>query len=132
MKEKHWFVNKWLFLAILWWLAGAYALIWRESSPMSAPPFPHFDKMAHFFLFFAQTWLLAKIWLSARRTLPIVPLLGFALCNAVASEWAQAVFTVSRQADVWDGVADMIGAAAALYVAVCIQNIRTKRNARQS
>lgn len=132
MKEKYWFINKWLFLALLWWLAGAYALVWRESADISAPPFPHFDKMAHFFLFFAQTWLLAKIWLTARRTLPVVPLLAFALGNAVASEWAQAVFTVSRQADVWDGMADMAGAAAALYAAVGIQKIRARRRAQES
>ena len=124
MKES--LFNKWLLLSVLWLAAGAYALIWREGGS-SAPPFPHFDKLAHAALFFAQFWLLSKVFLTARRSLPVPALLAAALLLAVGSEWAQAAFTVSRQAEVWDGAADMAGAGAALYLAWRLQAVRQAR-----
>nr|UOP04107.1 VanZ family protein [Conchiformibius kuhniae] len=130
VRDKYPFLNKWLILSMLWWCGGVYALVWREGGGVPVPPFPHFDKVAHFALFFAQTWLLAKAWLCVRRPVPVWGLAVFALCNAVASEWAQAAFTVSRQADVWDGLADMAGAGAALYAARVLENIRARRGGR--
>lgn len=119
--------NKWLLLAVVWFVAGAYGLIFRETTSADAPPFPHFDKMAHGLLFFVQIWLLCKTYLHENKRIPLVALAIFALICAVASEWAQAAFTFTRQADVWDGVADMVGAMVALYLARQIENIRKNR-----
>lgn len=108
--------NKWTLAAIIWLVAGVYGLIFRESTGSNAPPFPHFDKMAHSLLFFVQIWLLCKAHLQANRAIPNRALLIFALVYAGLSEWAQASFTFTRQADFWDGVADMLGASLALYL----------------
>lgn len=109
--------NKWLILSIMWFGAGVYALIFREASGNPIPPFPHFDKVAHCLLFFCQIWLLARTWIEAKKRVPEIALLIFALVLAIGSEWAQATFTLTRQADVWDGVADMVGALLALGLA---------------
>ena len=109
--------NKWLAAAILWFIAGIYSLILRESSSHIAPPFPHFDKIAHAALFFAQIWLLAKAWLAERKRPPIAALFAFALCYAIGSEIAQHLLTQTRQGDPLDALADMAGSSIALYLA---------------
>lgn len=108
--------NKWLLLAIVWLIASIYGLIFRESTGSQAPPFPHFDKMAHVLIFFVQIWLLCKAYLHENRAIPTQKLYIFALIYAAASEWAQGTFTLTRQADIWDVVADMVGASVALYL----------------
>lgn len=122
--------NKWFVLAVLWWIGGVYALIFRENTGVDLLPFPYFDKYAHVMLFFAQIWLLIKAYLVSSKPIPYKILFIFALICAVLSEWAQAVFTVSRQADFWDGVADMTGTVAALYFArkIEISKINSKKN----
>ena len=109
--------NKWLAAALLWLIAGIYSLIFRESNSHLAPPFPHFDKIAHAALFFAQTWLFAKAWLAERKKPPIAVLFTFTLCYAISSEIAQHLFTQTRQGDPLDALADMIGSSIALYLA---------------
>lgn len=56
------YINKFSLLAIVWFVAGIYSLIFKESGN-TPPPFPNFDKVAHFTLFFAQIWLLAKSYI---------------------------------------------------------------------
>ena len=108
--------NKFTLFAAAWFAAGIYALIFRESGN-APPPFPHFDKAAHFALFFAQIWLLAKAFIHDGLKIPYRGLLAFALLFAAGSEWAQAAFTVTREGSVGDGIADMLGASAALWLA---------------
>lgn len=122
--------NKFTLLALIWFIAGIYALIFRESGG-GAPPFPHFDKVAHFLLFFGQLWLIAKAYISAVRPLPYRSLLVFALLCAVASEVAQALFTQTRQGDWLDAVADLCGSATALWLAhrvISAKQAETKRH----
>jgi len=70
--------NKFTLFAAAWFAAGIYALIFRESGN-APPPFPHFDKAAHFALFFAQIWLLAKAFIHDGLKIPYRGLLAFAL-----------------------------------------------------
>lgn len=99
-------------LAVIWFAAAWFALL-RESTPDGVPPFPHFDKVAHCALFFAQLWLAAKSW---THKPPYVALMGFAALFALTSELAQAWFTQTRSGDIWDGAVDLIGAALALWL----------------
>lgn len=62
--------NKFTVLAALWFAAAVYSLLLRESEG-GAPPFPNFDKVAHFALFFAQFWLLAKAYMTGKHRFPI-------------------------------------------------------------
>lgn len=119
--------NRWLAAAALWFAASTYALVFRDGGSNPAPPFPHFDKLAHALLFFAQIWLSAKIWLTAQRRVPFQSLFVFGLCCALASEAAQHWFTRTRQGDVWDAAADMLGVCAALYLAARVQTARQNR-----
>ncbi|MDF7676247.1 hypothetical protein PT286_05820 [Neisseriaceae bacterium ESL0693] len=59
---------KWLFLALIWFGASIYGLFFHHNP--TRPPFQHFDKICHFGLFFGQTWLIIKFYLS--RSQPIV------------------------------------------------------------
>ena len=118
--------NKWLILSIIWFVASLYALIWRESTGSHAPPFPHFDKLAHGLLFFAQAWLIAKIWLSEHRKLPILPIALFCLLEAIGTELAQHFFTLTRTGDVLDATADMLGTTIALYLTKISGSLKQK------
>ena len=119
--------NRWLFAAALWFSAGVYALVFRESALHTPPPFPHFDKLGHAALFFAQCWLLTKAWLAEGREPPYAVLAACALVYAAASEAAQHFFTNTRQGDWLDAAADMAGCAAALYFARVLHRLRRKK-----
>ena len=62
-------LNKFTLLAAAWFAASIYALLFKESGN-APPPFPNFDKVAHFITFFAQIWLIAKIFLSEQKRVP--------------------------------------------------------------
>ena len=108
--------NKFSLLAIVWFIAGIYSLIFKEAGN-TPPQFPNFDKVAHFALFFAQIWLLEKSYIHEKAKIPYLGLLIFALLFATGSEWAQATFTTTREGSIGDGIADMLGTGAALWVA---------------
>lgn len=122
-------MNRWALLAVLWFAAGVYGLIFREAGS-APPPWPHFDKIAHCGLFFGQFWLLSKVFRAQGRSIPLLPLWLSALLLAVVSEWAQAAFTLTRSADWLDGVADMLGASAALWLAAEVAAARRERRER--
>ena len=109
-------LNLFAVAAAVWFAAGIYALIFREAGN-APPPFPNFDKVAHFALFFGQIWLAAKAYIKHAVRVPYLGLAVFALLFALGSEWAQAAFTLTRQASWGDVLADMAGAAAALWFA---------------
>ena len=109
-------LNKFTAAALSWFAAAIYALLFKEGGN-SAPPFPHFDKVGHFGLFFGQAWLCAKIFIQENREIPYKGILLAALLFAVGSELAQAFLTATRQGSIADGIADMAGAAAALWFA---------------
>ncbi|QMT31284.1 VanZ family protein [Alysiella filiformis] len=119
--------NKWLLFALIWLGVGVYGLIFRESTGSHAAPFPHFDKMAHGMLFFVQMCLICKAYLQENQTIALRFWWLFALAYAGLSEWAQAAFTTTRQADVWDALADMVGASCALYLGNAVQQVRKNR-----
>ena len=55
--------------------------------------------------------------MQAKRPIPYVALFTLAVLLAAGSEVAQALFTQSRQGDLLDGLADIAGAATALWLA---------------
>ncbi|QEY24563.1 VanZ family protein [Neisseria animalis] len=118
--------NKFTLLAALWLAAGIYSLLFRESGG-GVPPFPHFDKVAHFALFFAQFWLCAKAFMQEKLAIPYRTLWLTALVYAVAGECAQAVWTATRQGSFADGIADMLGASAALWLAWRVSEAKSKQ-----
>ena len=75
-------LNKFTAAALIWFVAAIYALLFKEGGN-SAPPFPHFDKVGHFGLFFGQAWLCAKIFIQDNRNIPYKGILfaAFIVCN---------------------------------------------------
>lgn len=116
-------LNKFTLLAAAWFAASIYALLFKEPGN-APPPFPNFDKVAHFITFFAQTWLIAKIFLAEQKHVPYKKLLIFALLFAFFSEWAQATFTTTREGSLGDGIADMLGTMAALWFAKKVETAK--------
>ena len=112
--------NKYTLFAALWFAALWFALL-LESGSHTPPPFPHFDKAAHFAAFFAQFWLAARAWNEECRRPPIL------LVLAAATEAAQALFTRTRSADLLDALADLSGTAAALWLADKVWRSRNGR-----
>lgn len=108
-------MNKWLFLAAIWFLASLYFLFFKASG--NPVPIPQFDKICHFGLFFGQFWLLSK------SCIPLRLLIITAIIWAASSEIIQALFT-KREGDIMDAMADLIGAALALWLARQIQTAR--------
>lgn len=115
--------NRFTLFAALWFAAAVYALL-QESGNSAPPPFAHFDKAAHFALFFAQFWLCAKAFMQSGRAVPYRWLLVSALLFAVFSEAGQAWFTRTREGSVADGLADMLGACAALRLAASLEKAK--------
>ena len=113
-------LNKFTAAALIWFAAAIYALLFKEGGN-SAPPFPHFDKVGHFGLFFGQAWLCAKIFIQDNRNIPYKGILFAALLFAVGSELAQAFLTTTRQGSIADGIADMVGTVAALWFATKVK-----------
>ncbi|MDD0822949.1 VanZ family protein [Mannheimia sp. AT1] len=108
-------MNKYTLLALIWFILGIYGLIFREAGN-SLPLFPHFDKVAHFALFFVQILLLAIAFIKSRNYIPYFSLFLFALLYAFGSELGQTYFTQTREGSWLDGIADMLGAGCALFV----------------
>ncbi|HGO5814253.1 TPA: VanZ family protein [Mannheimia haemolytica] len=108
-------MNKYTLLALIWFAVGIYSLIFRETTH-DLPPFPHFDKVAHFGLFFIQIWLSARAFMQSKKAVPYLGLMLFALLYAFGSEWGQAQFTENREASWLDGAADLAGAGFALLL----------------
>lgn len=107
--------NRFILLSALWFAGSIYSLLFKAAETM--PPFPHFDKVAHLALFFAQIWLLTKAFRTDNRPIPYRSLMVFALCFAVVSECAQAWFTATRTGSLGDVLADMAGTVLALFAA---------------
>lgn len=108
--------NQWTYIALAWLVMGVYALILKENTNQNVMPLIHFDKLVHALLFLGQTWLLAKIWLSHQRRPPYWGLFYFGLVYAISSELAQHFFTTTRQGDIWDVLADMVGVLLGLHL----------------
>lgn len=117
-------LNKFTAAALIWFAATIYALLFKEGGN-SAPPFPHFDKVGHFGLFFGQAWLCAKIFIQDNRNIPYKGILLAALLFAIGSELAQAFLTATRQGSIADGIADMAGTAAALWFAEKVKAVKS-------
>mgnify|MGYP001746542434 FL=1 len=117
-------LNKFTAAALIWFAAAIYALLFKEGGN-SAPPFPHFDKVGHFGLFFGQAWLCAKIFIQDNRNIPYKGILFAALLFAVGSELAQAFLTTTHQGSIADGIADMAGTTAALWFAAKVKTAKS-------
>lgn len=115
------YFNKWLLIAIVWFLASIYFLFFKSSG--TPVPIPQFDKICHFGLFFGQFWLMAKACFSAGFTISQRLLLISAIIWAATSEVIQALFT-TRNGDIMDAIADLSGAILALWLAQQIQTAR--------
>ena len=109
------------------WLAGFilwFSVLWMLSSNSApgnlSPPFPHFDKVAHFGYYFGGGGLLAAYLFRLApdvpnwKTLISIAILVIAAIGAM-DEWHQS-FTPGRSGnDLYDWLADLMGAMAGAF-----------------
>lgn len=113
-----------------WWPSGIciavilYATLASNPTPdVDMSFFPHIDKLIHAIMFGGVTGALAFDYERANRVaLPmlrkkILVYAAFIAIFAVADEIAQALFTETRAAEVWDAIADFSGIAIAVVMA---------------
>ena len=88
----------------------------KDLPPISL--FDHFDKIVHFvfFFIFALVWMLA-IGRKGLQTKHYMFIILISVCYGFALEYYQVNFVAGRSWDVWDGVADGIGAVVACLFA---------------
>ncbi len=103
------------------WLALLCFLSSLHGSPDEPPPFPHFDKFAHFGYFLAGGFLLTgwrflknpdrPSWKRLITTTAVVMAL-----TGILDEWHQ-IHTPGRSgADPWDWIADLLGGTAGAFL----------------
>ncbi|MBP6116325.1 MAG: VanZ family protein [Neisseriaceae bacterium] len=115
--------NKMMVVALLWFAGSLYFLL-RPANPEEIPPFAHFDKFAHFSMFFGQFWLLCKAYTLELKAIPLKWLLVGAVAWAISSEFLQILLTTSRSADAWDALADVMGAGLALVLGLYVNQLK--------
>ena len=108
-------MNRFVMFAIAWFFLCVYAFFMRPPQLEGVPLFPHFDKFAHFGLFFGQFWLIVRAYSTAQKPMPTLAWFIAAIVWAAATELIQSQLP-SRSADVLDALADVAGAACALYI----------------
>jgi len=98
-------------LRVAFWLAMA-ASLWLALAPHVGPELPPgpWDKIEHFFAFYALTLFALLAYRSAPRLWVLAGMVGYgALIEAL-----QAIPALNRNADGWDLLADALGIGAAL------------------
>ncbi len=105
-----WFSALFCWFALLWFFSSI------EGSPEIPPPFPHFDKLAHFGYFLAGGFLLTggnfnrNPVVTSWKPMIVTAIVVMAVVGAI-DEWHQC-FTPGRSgADPWDWLADLLGGA---------------------
>ena len=84
--------------------------------------FEGFDKLVHVALFGIEAWLLMLA--TERRYFTTLIIIGWCIILGGALEWLQLQYVVGRDGDVFDLIADALGA----IVAVCLFcGLQTKR-----
>lgn len=102
--------NVWLLVAVLIFGVSCYGLFGRApASPV--PDGLGVDKVVHFLMFFGQFYVLGRALKPSR--LGLLGLWCVALGWALTSELIQGHFT-ARTMDIWDAVADTLGATLAV------------------
>lgn len=108
------------FAALVCWIAVLYFASSISGGSQQAPPFPHFDKLAHFSYFFAggfvfTGWLLRRT--PEKRSWKLIlgtTILAMAVLGGL-DEWHQ-TFTPGRNGnDSWDWLADLLGGSSGAF-----------------
>lgn len=109
-------------LAFCLWLLSLYYL--SSQSQLPHPPLifdlPHFDKWAHFTYFALGSYLFACFLLSKKIAHPFLFLLLAFLSISFLDEWHQSFVPGRQGLDVWDGLADMLGACFGYFLALLL------------
>jgi VanZ family protein len=114
-------MNKWLdFTALTFYCGLIYWLSDQETLPVPIL-FSFQDKIHHAGAYFAMSLLAWRFFrhFSQHRFIPLLAAIGFCSFYGATDEWHQS-FVLGRSSDVWDWLADTVGASLAMlgfYVA---------------
>lgn len=102
------------------WAALILVLTSIPGPPEVAVGIAHLDKVAHFLLYAGQGWFVTRALRTRRPLTLLMALIGVAIFGAL-DEWHQQYFT--RDPDVLDWIADVIGASAGIAFASRAGNV---------
>nr|WP_315262533.1 VanZ family protein [uncultured Flavobacterium sp.] len=115
-----------LFLVALLWTGIVTYLCLIQSSDVPVINIPNLDKCIHAFFYFVFTF----VWfLFFRKQLkfesffkPLLISFVFSFVFGIVIEVLQGLVTTTRQADIWDGVANLFGAMLSVFtIVICIR-----------
>jgi VanZ family protein len=100
-------INKKYLLASLVWLITIFVLCtMRSSNTPKIHLFPHADKVVHAGIYFVLSFLLMRAFQRSHKWLILI----FCIAYGLFIEWYQGTHTQDRSMDVWDAVANSVGA----------------------
>ncbi|MDX8394809.1 MAG: VanZ family protein [Mariprofundaceae bacterium] len=107
-----------LYCGLIYWLSDQSSL----PTPMF---FPHQDKLMHATAYALLAWFAWQVILHTEKPKLFCMMGSLLFCSlyGISDEWHQS-FVPGRQADVWDWVADTIGAALMICVVVIMKSKR--------
>ncbi|MEP2025069.1 MAG: VanZ family protein [Reichenbachiella sp.] len=94
-----------------------------SGEPLFDIPIRHLDKLVHFGLFFIHAMLLALALEVKKEALKIF---SFGVILTLATEGLQ-TYVPGRQADVWDGMADVCGTSSGMLFVYLLQYQSVKK-----
>ncbi len=121
------------FFAALFWtgLVSSLCLIQSGNIP-SVDAIPYVDKMVHVFFHFVFTSLWFLCFRMQMKSVAVLKSLLFSFlfsfCFGITIEILQDIFTATRKADVYDVMANVIGAFLAVFTFLRFYSIRSLRS----
>lgn len=104
----------WLLLAVSWTVFVAFlCLVNNKDLPSIGAEFSGIDKFIHFLFHFVFTWFWAVYMFYSQKILTkkaIINIVSISLIFGILIELAQASFTKTRQADIFDVISNFLGA----------------------
>lgn len=121
------------FLAALFWTGLVFSLCLIQSGNIpSVDAIPYVDKMVHVFFHFVFTSLWFLCFRMQMKSVAVFKSLLFSFlfsfCFGITIEILQDIFTATRKADVYDVMANVIGAFLAVFTFLRFYSMRSLRS----
>ncbi|WP_394760223.1 VanZ family protein [Flavobacterium sp.] len=117
-----------IFLAVVWTLFITYLSL--TTSTQQPQTFENEDKIVHFTFYFGFVllWYRYLVFRNSNLLNNKITLVIISIVFGIAIEFAQKYFTTTRQADIWDVIANSIGSLVGIFVAANIFKTDFKSN----
>lgn len=110
-------------IAFLWTLLILF-LSFKSPSNIPNITLPNIDKVVHFMFYFVFVFLWYRyfFFIKKTKTRHLFVLVGIAIIVGILVEMGQGYFTLTRQADVFDVVANSLGSIVGVFISISFLN----------